>query len=901
MAISRRVNFQSQARLDLNDLRSLESATSNDFDVVFQGLVTGQTQGYILRGFEISMSGAIGGAASALNLLVNDAAVIHVAASQSGSILQTPVGSPPQQLNSATNSIIDGAFVPSAINFIGIDYERYADAATSSTVYIWSPASESESSKVAPRGIILRYRVKISTSGFAPNVLPIATVQTDSGGNVMAITDARYMLFSLVTGGANPSTTYQYAWPQGRSANPVSSSSNSIDPFSGGDKAIGTLRDWMSAVMTSLQEINGGVSWFTQSSSGSLASIRQDVQNTIVTGNSTITHSKLAAGQINWQSNPTGNGQLHLKVVGTRLDYKIAENALPGSAVTLATNQIAYITLTRGATIAPYLSYIVNISANTTAVTSIGVVAWTTGLMVGDFLKAASDTDTNYYAIASIDSTTQVTLTGQYNVLNQTVSGVQSVYAYGTYTLPASTGTVRDIVIADRSAVPVGQNVVWLLFRSDDGGSVPRVYVKFLGAELSQGESEDVSGPQLKNVLQYIGSPVESATAPQYVSSFYPGSVQQVVSATFGAGSTLAPSEYFFLDSAARQYYVWYKVDNAGTDPKVPGTNALVEVDVTSSMTATQVAAATALALNATYYNDFSAVQSGATLTIANVSAGSAGTPSNFNMGAPFAIAQTTTGTGQGNYIIADGASLTLSLKKLDIAIGSLTASLNAPNYVETISVLPAGATPPNSVNGPISVGTSLSLPNNSRLSGVQQLYTVGKGVLKITLNGQVQILGQDFTESGVAGSSSNAFIIQRKLLVTDILTVRIDIGGGGGGGGGGGQQGPQGNPGIQGPPGQNAAGGPISISVKTGNYTALNTDCFIKIDCTSGAIIITLPAAASATGRIFYIKKIDLSTNALTVAANGSETIDGQNTQTTVTQYMSFSVISDGSGWNLF
>ena len=66
MAVQRRVNWISQQRVDVPDMRALESAASNDFDQLIQALVTGTTQGYILRGFEIAMAGAIGGAASAI-------------------------------------------------------------------------------------------------------------------------------------------------------------------------------------------------------------------------------------------------------------------------------------------------------------------------------------------------------------------------------------------------------------------------------------------------------------------------------------------------------------------------------------------------------------------------------------------------------------------------------------------------------------------------------------------------------------------------------------------------------------------------------------------------------------------------------------------------------------------
>ena len=890
MAVTRRINLLSQQRADLNDLKSIESAISADFDTLVQSLITGTSQGYILRGFTISMAGAIGGAASGLQVNVDPGAVLHIASSQSGSILQVPAGTLPQQLNSATNTIVDGSFAPSSINYVGLEYERFADSSTSSQVYLWSPTTSSETTTTAPRAIILRFRLKISSNGFAATTLPIATVTTDASNNVTVVQDARYSLFRLGQGGANPNPFYVYPWTQGRSENPSASSSNSIDPFAGGDKGIGTLKSWMDAVMTSLKEINGGTYWYSQSSSGSLSSLREDLGNTIVTGNSAITHSKTAAGQINWQSNPSGDGQIHLKVVGSRLDYEIAENPTPGASVTLAENQVAYITLTRGAAIIPNLNYVVNTSTNTTIVTSIGNIAWTTPLVAGDFLKAGSDSDSNYFKIQSVDSSTQVTLAGQYVVANLTASGVQSKYAFGIYTLPLSTGTARDIVIAPRESVPTGENVVWLLYRSDDGGSVPRVYVKFLGAELQQGDTEDISGPQLQNVLTYIGSPFESATAPSYVSALNPGSIPQVTTATVGAGSTITTSQYFLLDSAARQYYVWFQVDGVGTDPMAPGTNASIQVPVTSSMTSSQVAAALVTAINASTFNDFSAVQgigaNAAVVTITNTSAGAAGTPANYNVGAPFSIVLTTAGTGSGNTVITDGDSLTLAIKKLDDAIGNLLSALDSPSYDEPIDI-----------TAPVTAGTSITLPNNSRISNTPQRYTVGKGVLQVYLNGQFQRVGVDFLEVGVNLASSNQIQIQRDLVVGDVLEIRISTGGGGSAGGGGGV-GPQGPPGAAGAPGLNGSQTPVAISTKSVSYTIASGDCVLLANCSSSAITFTLPPASTVTGRFFYLKKIDSSTNALSILPNGSETIDGAASLSTVTRYFSFTLVSDGANW---
>ena len=80
--------------------------------------------------------------------------------------------------------------------------------------------------------------------------------------------------------------------------------------------------------------------------------------------------------------------------------------------------------------------------------------------------------------------------------------------------------------------------------------------------------------------------------------------------------------------------------------------------------------------------------------------------------------------------------------------------------------------------------------------------------------------------------------------------------------------------------------------------YTVLIADAFVASDATSGAITAVLPAAATATGLIYEIKKIDASANAVTVDGDGAETIDGSATQILSSQYDSITVISDGTEW---
>lgn len=284
MAIQRRVNWLSQARVDVPDMRAIESAVSNDFDQLIQGLVTGTSQGYIIRGFNILMANAIGNAASSLLMQVDPGSVMHIKASESGTILNVPSGTSSQQLNAATNTNVIGAFTPNSINYVTIDYTRYIDPSTSAQVYIWDPSTNTETTKIAPRGQILNFVINISTTAPADNQLPVAAVETDGSNLVKNITDIRWMLCSLGTGGLTPNPSYSYPWSQGRTINPIKSNSNSIDPFSGGDKSIGSLKELLNAMMTTFKEIKGTPYWFTGSSTASFPSLYQNAALNILNG-----------------------------------------------------------------------------------------------------------------------------------------------------------------------------------------------------------------------------------------------------------------------------------------------------------------------------------------------------------------------------------------------------------------------------------------------------------------------------------------------------------------------------------------------------------------------------------------------------------------------------------------
>ena len=98
------------------------------------------------------------------------------------------------------------------------------------------------------------------------------------------------------------------------------------------------------------------------------------------------------------------------------------------------------------------------------------------------------------------------------------------------------------------------------------------------------------------------------------------------------------------------------------------------------------------------------------------------------------------------------------------------------------------------------------------------------------------------------------------------------------------------------------AAGGYAVLS-KTAAYTVATSDgtnVLVKCSASGGAFTVTLYTAVGNTGNSVTVKKTDSSTNAITIATTSSQTIDGVTTQTINSQYTSFTMVSDGSNWNL-
>jgi hypothetical protein len=252
MAVVRQQNWLGQQREDVPHLRSVESGVARDFDIL-AGRIMADDRALIVSGFELVNNGVA--QASQLVLRTAGGLLLHPRASESGTVFDVPADRADEVL-SATNVRVDGAFVPGQVNFVGIDLVRSADSGTADLVQFLNADTLLEGPQTVPLARTLDYRIVISTADFSstPGLAPVAKVTTDSSNGVALIEDARDFMFRLGTGGGTPDPTNSYPWPAGRT--------DSTEFGAGADKGL-RMKSWADAVMTRLWEVGGGERWFS--------------------------------------------------------------------------------------------------------------------------------------------------------------------------------------------------------------------------------------------------------------------------------------------------------------------------------------------------------------------------------------------------------------------------------------------------------------------------------------------------------------------------------------------------------------------------------------------------------------------------------------------------------------
>jgi hypothetical protein len=92
-----------------------------------------------------------------------------------------------------------------------------------------------------------------------------------------------------------------------------------------------------------------------------------------------------------------------------------------------------------------------------------------------------------------------------------------------------------------------------------------------------------------------------------------------------------------------------------------------------------------------------------------------------------------------------------------------------------------------------------------------------------------------------------------------------------------------------------------IASSIRTESTSPVvltDQDHIVLLDANATPIQVDLPPAAAHVGGQYFIKKVDASSNNVTIQPNGLELVDGASSDVLTTQYQSSTIVSDGSGW---
>ncbi|MDE1867985.1 MAG: hypothetical protein KGI08_09795, partial [Thaumarchaeota archaeon] len=444
--ILRQQNWLGQMRVDIPSLRALESSVAGDFDVLAGKMLAGK-EAIVINSFNIIVSGAIGKAASALTVNVQDGLLLHYLASESGTIFASSPTDTTQTLSS-TNSAVSGDFISGQVNYVGLDLLRSPDTTTDDTVAFINPSTNKESNKIVPLARTLSYKFVISTSDFsqAANILPLAKVTVDTSGNVTNVEDARNLFFRLGSGGSFPNTANSYSWPQGR----TEVTDTTKDTFSGGDKAISSLKAWMDAVMTSIWEVKGGTNWYSPTADRNTKLIR-DPAKTYPEYNNKRSNFSWDGTNLLWQGLTLAFDSTGGTSPGTYYNTIADQISTSAGLTDLVDGQCVYVDLDRtsNAALTPKKAYLntLNISNSSTVPGSRYIIAWRYNSIIytrdatEDTISGPPD------AIKALaNNTDQIPITGSYIRLK--TSGVANISLSNAAIFTGSVADGQTITIA---------------------------------------------------------------------------------------------------------------------------------------------------------------------------------------------------------------------------------------------------------------------------------------------------------------------------------------------------------------------------------------------------------------------------------------------------------------------
>ena len=80
--------------------------------------------------------------------------------------------------------------------------------------------------------------------------------------------------------------------------------------------------------------------------------------------------------------------------------------------------------------------------------------------------------------------------------------------------------------------------------------------------------------------------------------------------------------------------------------------------------------------------------------------------------------------------------------------------------------------------------------------------------------------------------------------------------------------------------------------------YSLGNSDCIIKASASSGNVNMCLPDAGGIAGRIYIFKRVDDSSNYVSLWSAGGDKIDGASYYRLYNKWDHMTIVSDGINW---
>lgn len=194
MSVLQKVKIHDNERLDLTDFENIEHFVCADFGQLSKRVLN--VSSLIVKGFTVYQDEALTDAfptASPVYIKLEDSTLLHTSSDEGYSLYVGPSGTDPEEVSLTSN----------ATNYIEVDLVEVT-AATDNRAF-WDPTANDgeggEFVQAVDTVTNLEASITVNTSGFSGgNKIPIAQIEVDNAGAIVAVYDRRNMFFRLATG-----------------------------------------------------------------------------------------------------------------------------------------------------------------------------------------------------------------------------------------------------------------------------------------------------------------------------------------------------------------------------------------------------------------------------------------------------------------------------------------------------------------------------------------------------------------------------------------------------------------------------------------------------------------------------------------------------------------------------